>query len=134
MPYRIRKVADKKRPYQIVNIQTGKAVGRSETRDKAQRSIEHRSTAEAKNIKSYKRSVDNKMHSYGETDLAKKTIRINKSKKKNASGDVIDTIVHEKEHILHPNKAEKNVRTSTSKKLKSMSVKQKQKHYNLFKG
>lgn len=133
MPYRIRKDPSGKRPYQIVNLQTGKVVGTSTTRAAAEGSIGHRTDAESKNIKAYKRKVDNKMHSYGETDLAKKTIRINKNKKKNQRGDIIDTIVHEKEHILHPMKHEKNVRKATAAKVKKMSPKQKQKHYNLFK-
>jgi hypothetical protein len=88
----------------------------------------------SKDIKKFKRTVDNKMPYFGETDLQKKTIRINKSKKKNKNrGDVIDTIVHEKEHILHPKKYERNIRKSTAKKLQKMTRKQKQKHYNLFK-
>lgn len=98
-------------------------------------------------VKSYKRTVDNKMRSYGETDLSKKTIRINKklSKKdplhkrklhKNASKypEVLDTIVHEAEHVKHPKKLEKNVRKDTKRKIKTMNSKQKRKNYNLFKG
>jgi len=84
-------------------------------------------------IKSYKRAIDNKMHAFGETNYAKKTIRINKSKKKNSHGDIINTIVHEKEHILHPKKHEQTVRKDTAKKLKRMNQIQKAKHYNLFK-
>ena len=133
MPYRVKKVPGSKRPYQIVRLTDGKVVGTSMTREAAQGSIGHRMSAESKSITSYKRKVDNKMKDYGETDLTNHTIRINKSKKKNQRGDIIDTIVHEKEHILHPNKHEKTVRKSTAKKLKSMSKKQKQKHYNLFK-
>ncbi len=98
------------------------------------------------NVKSYKRSVDNKMRSYGETDLGKKTIRINKklSKKdplhkrklhKNASKypEVLDTIVHEAEHVKHPQKLEKNIRKDTKRKIKRMSKRQKQSNYSLFK-
>ena len=102
MGYRIRKQPGKKRPYQIIDMNSGKVVGTSQNRTTAQRSIGHRNKAESKNIKQYKRKVDNKMHAYGETDLEKKTIRINKSKKKNSPGDVADTILHEKLHILHP--------------------------------
>ena len=111
----------------------GKVVGSSLNKGKAQRSIGHRESAESKDISKYKRKVDNKMRSFGETDLGKKTIRINKSKKKNQSGDILDTIAHEKEHILHPNKSEKKVRKDTAKKVSKMSPRQKQKHYNLFK-
>lgn len=134
MPYRIKTVPGSKRPYQIVNIQTGKVVGTSLDKGKAQRSIGHRESAESKDISKYKRKVDNKMRSFGETDLDKKTIRINKSKKKNTPGDILDTIVHEKDHILHPKRSEKNVRKSAEKKIRKMSPKQKQKHYSLFKG
>lgn len=133
MPYRIRRGTDLKRPFQIVNIQTGKVVGTSMSRDSAVKSIGYRESAESKNIKKYKRSTDNKMRSYGETDLGKKTIRINKSKKKNKSGDIIDTIVHEAHHILHPKAHERTVQKATKKKLKSMTAKQKAKHYGLFK-
>ena len=133
MPYRIKTVPGSKRPYQIVNTQTGKVVGSSLNKGKAQRSIGHRESAESKDISKYKRKVDNKMRSFGETDLGKKTIRINKSKKKNQSGDILDTIAHEEEHILHPNKSEKKVRKDTAKKVSKMSPRQKQKHYNLFK-
>lgn len=132
MSYRIKRTVNSKRPYQIVSIQSGKVVGSSQTKQKAKSSIDHRMKSESKNIKTYKRTVDNKMHVYGETDLDKKTIRINKSKKKNIHGDIIDTIVHEKEHILHPKKRETTVRKDTEKKLKTMSPKQKKKHYNLF--
>jgi hypothetical protein len=83
-------------------------------------------------IKSYKRVVSNKMKDFGETNFQKRTIRINKSKKKNSSGDIIDTIVHEKEHILHPRKHEYTVRRDTKKKLKRMGSVQKAKHYSLF--
>ena len=124
-----------KKKFNIVNQKTGQVVGSSDSLAKAHRSIKYRTSAEAnpKNIKSYKRKVDNKMHSYGETDLEKKIVRINKSKKKNKPGDIIDTIVHEKEHILHPKKHEKTVRRDTVKKLKKMTRKQKQKNYSLFK-
>ncbi len=132
MPYRVKYVPGARRPYQILNLD-GKVVGTSQTRKAATGSIAHRADAEIKSIKKYKRTTDNKMRSYGETDLEKKTIRINKNKKKNKRGDIIDTIVHEKEHILHPKKHEKTVRKSTKKKLKGMSSKEKQKHYNLFK-
>jgi hypothetical protein len=145
MPYRIRHGSGK-RPFQIVNLQTGKVVGTSESRQSAQGSIAHRMDAEGKNVKKYKRTVDNGMHSYGETDLGKKTVRINKKmSKKNPSRvrpvnkhahkypDVLDTIAHEKEHIENPNKTEKNVRKAVLKKVKKMTAKQKQKHYGLFK-
>jgi len=133
MPYRVKHIPGAKRPYQIINLQSGKVVGTSTNKGTAQRSIDHRMSAESKDITKYKRKVDNKMHSFGETDLDKHTIRINKSKKKNTRGDILDTIVHEKEHILHPKKRENTVRKATEKKIKHMSPKQKKKHYSLFK-
>ena len=51
MPYRIRH-ATGKRPFQIVNLQTGEVVGTSKTLKDAKGSIGHRMDAESKNIKS----------------------------------------------------------------------------------
>jgi len=81
MPYVVKKGKDKK--FLIVNQKTGITVGKSTTLAKANRSIGYREEAEnkKKGIKSYKRKVDNKMRIFGETDLEKKTVRINKSKK-----------------------------------------------------
>ncbi len=145
MPYRIRRSTGS-RPFQIINIQTGKVVGTSTSKATAQGSIAHRMEAEGKDIKKYKKSTDNKMRAYGETDFGKKTIRINKTmaKKdpmhkrklhKNASKypEILDTIVHEVDHVKHPKKLEKNVRRDAKRKIKIMSKKQKQKNYNLFK-
>lgn len=132
MPYTIKKIKGA-RPYQIINKQTGKVVGTSVTLKNAKGSIGHRMDAEAKNIKTYKRKVDNKMHSYGETDYNKKVVRINKSKKKNKKpGDILDTIVHEKMHIQHPKMHERTVMKKTKKVIKSMPRKVKNKHYGLF--
>lgn len=85
------------------------------------------------NIKTYKRAVSNKMQGYGLTDFEKKTVKINKSKTKNGKGEVLDTIVHEKEHILHPKKYERTVRKDTARKINKMTGKAKSKHYALFK-
>ena len=133
MPYSIKKVKGS-RPFQIVNTQTGRVVGTSVTRSNAQNSIAHRMSAEKKvDIKYFKRSVDNKMHGYGETDLEKKKIRINKSKKKNKEkGEILDTIVHEVHHVNHPKMHEKNIRKLSKKSIKHMTRKQKQKKYSLF--
>lgn len=133
MPYHIEKGSGA-RPIKIVRDNDGVVVGTSTSRAKAVRSIAHRMSAEpSKNIKHFKRKVDNKMRDFGETDLVKKTIRINKSKKLNKAGDIINTIVHEKRHILHPNEHEKTVRKKTKQLLKKMTPKQKSKHYSLFK-
>lgn len=45
MPYRVRHGLGK-RPFQIINLQTGKVVGTSTSRDLATRSIAHRMSAE----------------------------------------------------------------------------------------
>jgi hypothetical protein len=97
-------------------------------------------------IKAYKRTVDNKMRGYGETDLGKHTIRINKklskkdpvhkrplNKHAKAYPEVLDTIVHERKHVEHPNMHEKTVRKLTKRHLKKMSPQQKRKNYSLFK-
>ena len=56
MPYSIKKVKGK-RPFQIVNTQTGRVVGTSVTRADAQNSISHRMSAEKKiDIKHFKRA------------------------------------------------------------------------------
>ena len=96
--------------------------------------------------KKYKRTVDNRMHGYGEIDWNKKTIRINKkrskkdpmhkrpvNKKAHKYPEVLDTIVHEEMHRKHPKMHEKTVRKTTKKLMKKMSRKQKRKHYNLYK-
>ncbi|MCH8069283.1 MAG: transposase [Candidatus Marinimicrobia bacterium] len=59
----------------------------------------------------YTRKVDNTMKGFGETDFKKKVIRINKSKKKNKrKGEILDTIVHEEQHRIHPGMKEKNIK------------------------
>ena len=145
MPYRVRRGTGSK-PFQIVNIQTGKVVGSSSSRSNAQASIGHRMDAEGKSLKNYKKTVDNKMGVYGETDLRKKTIKVNKKMSKKdpvhkrpinkhakAYPEVLDTIVHEVKHVAHPKKLEKNIRKETKRAIKKMSTKAKQKHYSLFK-
>lgn len=132
MPYKIVKGTGV-RPWKIKK--GNKIVGTSTSRAKAARSVGYRESAEStpKNIKKFKRKVDNKMHSYGETDYSKKIVRINKSKTKNKKkGDILDTIVHEKMHIKHPKMHERTVQKTTKKVIKKMSSKLKQKHYKLF--
>ena len=93
----------------------------------------------------YKRKVDNRMRDYGDTDLLKKVIRVNK-KKSNASKkppvnkhasrypEVLDTIVHEARHAKHPREHEKTVRKKVREQMKNLSRNQKQRYYSLFKG
>ncbi len=86
--------------------------------------------------KKFKRIVDNKMRAYGDTDLEKKVIRINKKKAKlkGRKGELLDSIMHEENHRIHPKMHEKNVRKLTKKNVNKMGKKQKQKLYNRFKG
>ena len=145
MPYRVRHGSGA-RPYQIINVKTGKVVGTSASSSNAKSSIAHRMDAEGKSLKSYKKIVDNKLGGYGETDLGKKIIKVNKklskksplhkrpiNKHAKAYPEVLDTIVHEVHHVAHPHKLEKNVRKATKKLIKKMGAKTKQKHYSLFK-
>jgi hypothetical protein len=78
-----------------------------------------------------KRKVDNKMRYQGETDINKKTIRINKKASKKKS-TIIDTIHHEEMHIKHPKMSEKTVRIETKNKLKRMAENKKNKLYALY--
>lgn len=86
--------------------------------------------------KHYKVITDNKMRAYGDTDLGKKVIRINKdkAKKRNRPGEVLDTIVHEAMHAKHPMMHEYTVRRKTKKLMKKLNKKQKRGYYKLVKG
>lgn len=57
------------------------------------------------------------MHAFGETDLDKKKVRINKKKslKKGGARELYDTIKHEKIHIDSPKMLEKTVYKKTHK-------------------
>ena len=69
----------------------------------------------------------------GDIDYDNKVIRINPSKKKNKKpGELLDTIVHEETHRLHPRMWEKTIRKETKHKIKSMSREAKQKLYNKY--
>lgn len=65
----------------------------------------------------YKRKVDYKMRDYGEIDYAKQTIRVNPKR-----GGLLNTILHEEEHRLHPRKSEKDVNKAAKRKEKGISV------------
>lgn len=81
----------------------------------------------------YKRKVDNKMHAYGDTDLEKKIIRVNKKKSKaKRAGEVLDTIVHEEMHRKHPKMHERTIRKETPRAIKKMGAKTKQKLYAMY--
>lgn len=81
----------------------------------------------------WKRIRDKKMRWRGDIDYDNKVIRINPSKKKNKKpGELLDTIVHEETHRLHPRMWEKTIRKETKHKIKSMSREAKQKLYNKY--
>ena len=83
--------------------------------------------------KAYKRKTNNKLGYYGDTDINKKVMQVNKSKKLNKKkGDILDTIVHEAAHAKHPKMHEKNIRVHTKKLTKRLNRKQKKSYYNLF--
>lgn len=85
-----------------------------------------------KKLKRYKTIVDNKIKYFGETDTTKRIIRVNKSKKKNRRGDVLNTIVHEEMHAHNPKMSEKQVVSKTKQKIARMLKKQKNRYYQLF--
>ncbi len=94
-----------------------------------------------KKRKGFKRIVDNKMRSWGDTDLEKKVIRINKKKSKNVPfkkslpkgyPEVLDTIVHEEMHAKYPKMKEMDVRKKTRRMIEKMTKKQKSKYYSRF--
>lgn len=97
--------------------------------------------------KGFKVKKDNKLRVFGETDLDKKVIRINKKKsrsvkpgkkvrmlnRKGKSGELLDTIKHELLHVDHPKAKEKTIRKMTERATKRMSKKEKGRLYNLVK-
>ena len=73
------------------------------------------------------------MRDYGETDLDKKKIRINKKKSKNGGpGQLLNTIVHEETHARHPKMHERTVRKKTKSLTGRMSKTTKQKYYSKY--
>jgi hypothetical protein len=83
--------------------------------------------------KKWKRVVDNKMRgAYGETNFETQTIRINKTKHTKDNALLIDTIVHEEIHRLHPKMHEKTVRKLAAKKVETMSQKTKNRYYSRY--
>jgi len=74
------------------------------------------------------------MRDYGDTDDAKKLIRINaKKSKKSGRGELLDTITHEIIHAKHNKMHEKTVYKQTPKEIKKMSQQSKRRLYELIK-
>ncbi len=84
----------------------------------------------------YKRVTSNKMRYFGDIDDEKRVIRVNKRRSKSKDGKkkggLIDTIVHEETHRLHPKMHEKTVIKATKRSVKRMSARQKKKNYSKF--
>ena len=68
----------------------------------------------------WKKSVDNRMRTFGNIDYEKKKIRINPKK-----GDVIDSIIHENLHKTYPNMTEKQIKNKAAQKNKELSLRKK---------
>ncbi len=67
--------------------------------------------------KGYKRKVDRSMHDYGEIDYETKTIRVNPRK-----GELLNTIIHEELHRVHPDWTEAKIRKTSKKQEKSLTM------------
>lgn len=91
--------------------------------------------------------VTTKKKLYGETELDKHVMAVNKKwhkskgnhkpdikKNKDGSANLADTIRHEIFHKQHPKAHEKTVRKMTRKWMKQAGKKKKAKLYSLFKG
>lgn len=101
------------------------------------------------NPKQWKFKTDNKLRgAYGETNFDTKTVLINKKKHKDkkmlkserrynrlpdGTESILDTIEHEKGHILKPKATERQVEKSAKTRVKKMSPQQKKKAYALVK-
>jgi len=78
-----------------------------------------------KKYKGYKVKVDNKMKWFGDTDVDKKIIRINKKKSIKHGGhmELKDTVFHEKYHAAHPKALEKTTYKKTRQYIKKLKKK-----------
>lgn len=81
-----------------------------------------------------KRIVDNNSRWQGDYDTDTHVIRVNKkkSKKKGGYGGILDTIVHEELHAIHPKAWERTIDKKTIEKAKRLSFKQKRKLYSRY--
>lgn len=73
------------------------------------------------------------MRWYGDIDDKTKIIRVNKSKKKNKKGDIINTIVHEELHRVHPKMWEKTIDKKVIRSLQGLNQRAKNKLYSKYK-
>ncbi len=85
--------------------------------------------------KGYSFKKDNKSKWFGDLDEKKKTVKVNvkKSKKKGGNKEVLNSILHEKNHIDNPRMKEKSVYRKTLEQMKIMTKKHKKRIYSLIK-
>jgi len=84
-------------------------------------------------MEKYKHIVDNKIDCFGEIDEKKKIVKINKKmNKKGKRGELINSILHEELHLLHPRMKEKGIKALTIKIVDRLSRQEKIKYYNLY--
>jgi len=84
-----------------------------------------------------KRGINNKMPYFGTTEylnLEQSKITINKVKNRNSPNraELLDTMVHEELHALHPNLREEDVRHLTPHITSRMTGKEKHNLYNKY--
>ena len=68
----------------------------------------------------FTRRLDSQMRDQGETDYQRRLLRVNPVKSKRKSS-IIDSMVHEETHRIHPRMKERTVRATTKRKLRTMS-------------
>jgi len=102
----------------VVYSESGKKLSRVyKTKAQAKKRLQQIEYFKHRN-KKYKRKIDKKMRgAYGEIDYDNGVIRINPRK-----GELLNTILHEEEHRLYPNKTEREVRKSAEKKESELTI------------
>ena len=65
----------------------------------------------------YKRKVDRRMHASGDIDDEEKIIRVNPKRR-----DLLNTICHEEQHRMHPDKSEEWIKKAAAEMEKNLSI------------
>lgn len=87
--------------------------------------IINRDTKMARRVRGATYEVNKRLRHFGDVTLsslgvnAKKHMRVNPKK-----GELVNTIIHEIEHIKHPKMSEQNIRKQTNKAERKMSIPQ----------
>ncbi len=76
--------------------------------------------------------VDNRIANYGECDLERRIIRINRNRHHRDGEPLIDTIVHEIMHKRFPHLSERAIVQKTTRSVPRLSRRTKQRLYRLF--